>query len=89
VSKREIIMVRYYFHLSDGKQVLKTGKGLDLLGNAAAREEALILARELKDGKVMPGRNWDGWFVKIVDQHGHQVDIVPIDVVPEQPTLPT
>jgi hypothetical protein len=76
-------MARYYFQLSDGNEVLKTGKGLDLLGNAAAREEALILARELKDGKVMPGRSWDGWFVQIVDQHGHEVDTVPIDAVPE------
>jgi Domain of unknown function (DUF6894) len=76
-------MARYYFHLSDGKEVLKTGKGLELLGNAAAREEALILARQLKDGKVMPGRSWDGWFVQIVDQHGHEVDAVPIDAVPE------
>ena len=32
-------MARYYFQLSDGKEVLKTGKGLELLGNAAAREE--------------------------------------------------
>ena len=76
-------MARYYFQLSDGKEVLNTGKGLELLGNAAAREEAVILARELKDGKVMPGRSWDGWFVQIVDQHGHEVDTVPIDAVPE------
>lgn len=76
-------MARYFFQLSDGKEVLKTGKGLELLGNAAAREEALVLARELKDGKVLPGRSWDGWFVQIVDQHGHEVDAVPIDAVPE------
>ena len=76
-------MARYYFQLSDGKEVLKTGKGLELLGVAQAREEALVLARELKDGKVLPGRSWEGWFVQIVDQHGHEVDAVPIDAVPE------
>jgi hypothetical protein len=26
----------------------------------------------------MPGWNWIGWFVTIVDQHGHKVDEVPI-----------
>jgi hypothetical protein len=26
----------------------------------------------------MPGWNWTGWFVTIVDQHGHKVDEVPI-----------
>ena len=58
-------------------------KGPGAPRQAAAREEALVLARELKDGKVLPGRSWDGWFVQIVDQHGHEVDAVPIDAVPE------
>jgi hypothetical protein len=64
---------RYYFHLTDGKQVLNNHKGIDLSGNAAAREDALALARDLKHGAVMPGWNWTGWFVAIVDQHGHKV----------------
>ena len=67
-------MPRYYFHLTDGKQVLNNHKGIDLPGNAAAREDALALARDLKHGAVMPGWNWTGWFVAIVDQHGHKVD---------------
>ncbi len=33
-------MPRYYFHLTDGKQVLNNHKGIDLPGNAAAREDA-------------------------------------------------
>jgi hypothetical protein len=75
-------MPRYYFHLTDGKETLDPHKGTELAGNAAAREEALVLARDLKVGKMFPGRNWDGWFIKIVDQHGHQVDTVPIGLVP-------
>jgi hypothetical protein len=74
-------MPRYYFHLTDGKEMLKNPKGLDLPGNAAAREEAVILARDLKHGKVHPGRSWKGWLVEIVDGHGHRVDSVPIDEV--------
>jgi hypothetical protein len=38
-----------------------------IVGNAAAREDALALARDLKHGAVMPGWNWTGWFVAIVD----------------------
>jgi hypothetical protein len=71
-------MPRYYFHLTDGKQVLDNHKGIDLSGNAAAREDALALARDLKHGAVMPGWNWTGWFVVIVDEHGHKVDEMPI-----------
>ena len=57
---------------------LNSHKGIDLSGNAAAREDALALARDLKHGAVMPGWNWTGWFVAIVDQHGHKVDEVSI-----------
>ena len=67
-------MPRYYFHLTDGKQVLNNHKGIDLPGNAAAREDAVALARDLEHGVVMPGWNWRGWFVVIVDEHGHKVD---------------
>jgi hypothetical protein len=45
---------------------------------AAAREHALTLARDLKHGAVMPGWNWTGWFVVILDQQGHKVDEVSI-----------
>ena len=51
---------------------------IGLAGNAAAREDALLLARELKHGAVMPGWDWSGWFVTIVDSHGQKVDEVPI-----------
>jgi Domain of unknown function (DUF6894) len=77
-------MSRYYFHLTDGKETLKLPEGLDLPGNAAAREEAVVLARDLKRGKVMPGRDWKGWLVTVVDQHGHRVEAVPIADLPDQ-----
>jgi hypothetical protein len=71
-------MPRYYFHLTDGKNVLDNHKGIDLAGNAAAREDAAVLARDLKHGKIMPGWKWDGWFVAIMDAHGKKVDEVSI-----------
>ncbi|HEY4983079.1 MAG TPA: hypothetical protein VII24_14340 [Pseudolabrys sp.] len=71
-------MPRYYFHLTDGKHLLNNHKGIDLAGNAAARTDAVTLAHDLKQGAAMPGWNWDGWFVAIVDQHGHKVDEVSI-----------
>jgi hypothetical protein len=71
-------MARYYFHLTNGKVVLNNHKGIDLPGNAAARTDAVALARDLKHGVTMPGWDWAGWFVAIIDQHGHKVDEVPI-----------
>ena len=71
-------MPRYYFHLTDGEQVLDNHQGLDLPGEAAARDDALALARDLKRGNVMPGWDWEGWFVSIVDEEGHKIDELPI-----------
>ena len=42
-------MPRYYSHFTDGKHVLNNHKGIDLPGNAAARDDALALARDLND----------------------------------------
>ena len=82
----EAAMSRYYFEVTDGKEVLRPPHGIDLLGNAAAREEAMRLAYDLKHSAER--RNWDGWFVKITDSHGHRIDTVPIDVTPDEPPAP-
>ncbi len=78
MQAREIPMARFYFRLTDGNQVLNNHEGIDLPGRAAARENAVALARDLRLGAVMPGFQWGGWFVTVVDEHGHQVDQVPI-----------
>jgi hypothetical protein len=62
---RRFLNIRYwchvaYFHLTDGKQVLSNHKGIDLSGNAAAREDALALARDLEHEVAMAGWNWTG-----------------------------
>ncbi len=77
--------MRYFFRLTDGKDELNPHQGIELLGNAAAREEALRFARDVKAGKMLPGRTWDGWFVRIVDEHGKEIDTVPFDAVPDGP----
>jgi hypothetical protein len=80
--------MRYFFRLTDGKDELNPHQGIELLGNAAAREEALRFARGVKAGGAPPGRrNWDGWFVRIVDEHGKQIDTVPFDAVPDGPEV--
>jgi hypothetical protein len=71
-------MPRYYFHLTNGNQILKNHKGVDLAGDAAALEDARVLARDMKHGPLMKGWDWAGWFVKIVNTKGHTIDEVPI-----------
>jgi hypothetical protein len=71
-------MPLYFFRLTKGEQVLDNHQGVDLPGDAAARTDALALARDLSHGAAMPGWDWGGWFVTIVDQQGRQVDKIPI-----------
>lgn len=45
-------------------------------------------AREVKTQKPAPGQTWNGWFVRIMDQHGKEIDTVPLDAVPDGPEVP-
>jgi hypothetical protein len=36
----------------------------------------VALARDLRHGAAMPGWDWTGWFVAVVDQDGYKVDEV-------------
>jgi len=71
-------MPRYHFHITDGSQLLNNHRGVDLAGDAAAREDAVALARHLKHSVAMQGWDWDGWFINIVDEQGHKIDEVAI-----------
>ena len=71
-------MPLYFFRLTDGKQVLDNHEGIDLPGDAAARTDAVALARDLQRGGAMPGFDWSEWFVTIVDGQGREVDKVPV-----------
>lgn len=80
-------MPRYTFHLTDGKEVLKAPRALDLPGRAAARDEALRFARELKQEQARSDRSWQGWFVEVKDRHGKVIERIAVDLVPDL-TLP-
>jgi hypothetical protein len=79
--------MRYFFRLTDGKEEINPHRGLELLGNAAARDEAMRFGRDVKSGRMLPDRRWDGWFIRIVDQHGKEIDTVPLDAVPDGPEV--
>lgn len=71
-------MPLYYFRLTDGAQVLDNQKGIELAGDAAARDDAIAFAHDVKRGVVMKGWDWNGWFIEIVDANGQKVDQVAI-----------
>lgn len=69
-------MPRYFFHLTDGTSVLDDPDGLELPGDAAAREEAMLVAVDVKT-RFRP-RDWSGWAVRILDEEGRHVDSCPV-----------
>ena len=71
-------MPRYFFRLTDGKQLLDNHRGLEAPGDAAASDLAVGLARDLKHGETMAGWDWGPWSVLIVDDHDREVDEIPI-----------
>ena len=64
-------MPRYYFHLTDGKQVLNNHKGMTSGMRCSRRCTALAATSTRRGHAGGRGRT-------IVDQHGHKVDKVPI-----------
>jgi len=71
-------MPRYFFNLTDRARTVADGEGVELAGDAAALEEARLLARDLAEHKLMSERDWNGWAVAIADEQGRHIDSVPI-----------
>ncbi len=65
-------MARFYFHIRKGEALLEDDEGLDLPDLNAAREQALLSAREVVADAVKFGRPAPDCFV-ITDESGHEV----------------
>jgi hypothetical protein len=69
-------MPLYYFHLSFGSRTLSDEEGVDLPNRAAARQEALAVARDLAARKDPKGLA--GWSLQVAD-HEESFLRLPID----------
>jgi hypothetical protein len=68
--------VLFHFKLTDGRSV-EDIEGLELFDFAAARQEAVGLARDLTRMRIL-GRDWSNWTVVVADDSGEQILRVPI-----------
>jgi hypothetical protein len=66
----------FHFKLTDGSNV-EDIEGLELFDLAAARQEAMGLARDLTRAQIL-GRDWSNWTVIVADDSGEQILSVPI-----------
>jgi hypothetical protein len=64
-------MPRYFFHISFSDRVSFDEEGVELRDQAAAREEASAVIRELSDPALKGNpRRWAGWFLLVTDEGG-------------------
>jgi Domain of unknown function (DUF6894) len=71
----------YFFHLSNGQEILPDEDGIELADAQAAHSEAVAAVRELTDPeRGNEGKLWSGWRMNVVDASG--TGLLEIDMAP-------
>jgi len=70
-------MARYFFHLHDHGIVYRDEEGAEFADDDAAREEALLSARELLGVSSLTVRQWLGRSYEVSDETGRLVAVLP------------
>jgi hypothetical protein len=78
-------MARFYFHLSEGDQLIIDDEGLDLPNFSAAQREALLDARELLAEAIKSGKPEVPEALVIADEAGQELGTVPLATVLPRP----
>lgn len=74
-------MARYFLHLVDGDDVICDPEGSDLPSIAAAREQALLAAREILAEAIKLGAQRAPRFVVAVSEGGNEVAVIDVKAV--------
>jgi hypothetical protein len=70
-------MPRFYFNLRNSKEFLEDPEGQECESLTAARQEAILSAREIMAARVKSGKNPDGAQFEITDITGQLILTVP------------
>lgn len=71
-------MPRYYFNFREDNQSVIDQFGREFPGDGAARQEALLTARDVMTGIRLGIRPYGGWTLEVRDERGRLVHAVPI-----------
>ena len=73
-------MPRFYFNFVHGSDVFEDQEGVELADRSAAREQAILAARDVMRARfVRYGPDWSGWSVRVCDEGNSAVIAVPFD----------
>jgi hypothetical protein len=70
-------MPRFYFHIVSEMDFLEDAEGVELVGEAEARDEAIDAAREILAERVRKGDVIDGHVFDVRDDTGTKVFTLP------------
>lgn len=71
-------MPRYYFHFRDGTRTVMDHAGRNLANDGAARQEALLTARDAVTGIQLGFRHYGGWTLEVRDESGRIIHSMTI-----------
>jgi hypothetical protein len=71
-------MPRYYFDFREGTRAVIDHVGREFRSDGAARQEALLTARDAITGIRLGLRPYGGWVLEVRDETGRVVHAVPI-----------
>lgn len=71
-------MPRYYFDFIDGVRAVTDRAGREFASDGAARQEALLTARDAVTGIRLGLRHYGGWTLKVRDEAGREICSVAI-----------
>lgn len=75
-------MPRYYFNFRDGTRSVTDHLGREFPNDSAARQEALLTARDAVTGMRLGLRHYGGWVLEVRNEAGSLVHSIPIPRMP-------
>ena len=70
---------RYYFHLTNGEDVIRDDEGIDAFSIQSALISAMEMIEELRTEDPSAAGEWQGWRLEIADASGRTVHTMPLD----------
>lgn len=71
-------MPRYYFNFRDGTRLVSDHLGREFPNDSAARQEALLTARDAVTGMRLGLRHYGGWTLEVRNENGQLVHSIAI-----------
>jgi hypothetical protein len=78
-------MPLFYFHLQEDDKLIEDPEGTDLPDPDAARQEAILAARDILSNAIRDGKAKVPEAFVIADEAGHKIDVVPLSAVLPEP----